>query len=290
MFRSCLLSAALVATASFSSMAAEPPADGAVEAPYIQTSYLIAPRQVGDFVLAAANYDPAEKYAGAGFGYQLPAQPQIKLDVYVYPAGRMAQAQAVSEGTTEFVASLRQAAKQGTFGDLQVVQQSEFALPPPSVASRPPQNAVDAAVIQASAQAEQVTGQKLELELQYPGQDTPMRSNGYLFYKQLHYFKVRASAPKGELSRERFNAVTDHAARTLVPALRAANVGSCAQFTFQVPQGANEVALATAVATQLSQASALGCYGSADRAGIDAVRDSAQVIEISYSADEWKSQ
>lgn len=260
------------------------------ERAYIETSYLVAPRQVGDFELEGNSFDPERKYAGAGFRYALKGHQEIRFDVYVYPAGLMAQEQAVRDGMEAFRHDLRLAGEQGTYTQLRELQQGPFPLPPPETPDGPPANDVDAAVIKAKAEAGQLVGQKLQLSMRLPPRDWPLYSNGYLFYKQLYYFKLRASAAQERISSDEFNALTDRAARLLVPALQVANVGGCAGGTIHLSADAAPEQSVLQLVRQATLLLGNNCHSSMEEAGIADQRATAEIVEIAFDADEWKSQ
>ncbi len=257
---------------------------------YIETSYLVAPRQIEDFQLEAASYTSEQKYSGAGFRYALKGHQEIRLDIYVYPAGRMTQAEALDAGMKAFRDDLQLAVERGSYSQLQELEQTSFALTPPATASQTPENDFDAEVLKAIAQAVQVTGRKLQLAMTLQPNNWRLFSNGYLFHKQLYYVKLRASAAQERISREEFNALTDHAARTLIPAIAVANIGECANTTLYLPSGASAEESALALVRQSALHKGHNCYLSAKDAKVDARRETAEIIEISYSAQEWKSQ
>ena len=258
--------------------------------PYVETSYLIAPRQVGDFVLESSSFDPDQKFDGAGFRYALKDHQETRVDIYVYPAGRMSPAEAIENGIKVFRGSLRYAAEHGTYSRLQELGDDPFPLDTADASSKTPANDFDAQVIQAVARAEQVSGRRLQMQLNLMPQDWPMYSNGYLFYKQLYYFKLRASAARDRISQAQFDALTDQAARTLIPALQVANIGSCKDATIYLDKDANPEQSALALATQISLHKGYNCHGTAEEAGVPARRADSTVIEIPFTAREWKSQ
>lgn len=257
--------------------------------PYVETSYLIAPRQVGDFELEGSSYDPDQKYSGAGFRYALKDHQEIRFDVYVYPAGRMPQAAAVEDGMKAFRYDLKQAVDQGSYTRLQELQDSSFPLQA-AAASAQPANDIDAAVIKAMAEAEQLTGRKLQLRMNLQPRDWPMYSSGYLFYKQLYFFKLRASAAQERIALETFDALADQAARALIPALQVANIGDCANATIYLSPDASPQAGAVALVQQTALHRGYNCHPSPDKAGLPAPGTDSEVVQISYNADEWKSQ
>ena len=257
---------------------------------YIETSYLLAPRQVGDFTLEGSSFDPAQKSAGAGFRYALADHQETRIDIYVYPAGRRSPDEALDIGMKELRGGLEQAAAQGTYTQLRELDETAFALAPGPTAGKTPANDFDAQVINAIAEAEQVTGRKLQMQMNLQPRDMPMHSNGYLFYKQLYYFKIRASAARERITQDDFNALTDRAARALIPALQVANVGGCADATIVLPADAPPEQGALALIRQTSVHKGYNCHRSAEEAGVTARRAASAVIEIPFTAEEWKSQ
>lgn len=259
--------------------------------PYVETSYLIAPKQVGDFELQGSSFDPGQKFDGAGFRYALKDHQETRVDIYVYPAGRLGQTEAIDSGIRDFRASMKYAAEHGTYSRLQELRDDPFPLDAADTRGiEIPANDLDAQVIQAIAQAEQVTGRRLQMQLNLMPRDWPMYSNGYLFYKQLYYFKLRASAAQERISQEQFHALTDQAARTLIPALQVANIGGCKDTTIYLDKDASPEQGALALATQVSLHKGYNCHGSAEEADIPARRADSAVVEIPFTAAEWKSR
>ncbi len=265
--------------------------------PYIETSYLIAPRQVAGFQLQSSSYDPEQKYAGAGFRYALKDHQETRVDIYVYPAGRMSHATALDQGMQAFRTDMGNAVKGGTYADLEMQSSQAFNLADTQPAAVPSTSGkghtatdkvVLAAIAEANAESQQGRVQYMTLNL-LP-QNWPMYSNGYLFYRQLYYFKVRASAAQQRISREQFNALTDLAARTLVPAIEVVNVGGCAATTITVTADAPPEQTARELALQSTTHQRYNCHADTAKAGIDRKSRQAEVVEISYTADEWKSQ
>ena len=265
---------------------ATPSAD---DRPYIEVSYVSAPRAVADFALERSSYDPAAKRAGAGFGYRSRKEPQATATVFVYPAGRTGQAEAVESGMQALHGELKQAVAAGIYAQLQELGEEPFPLAA-DVAPGKGTNAIDTAVIQAMAKAEQIRGTRLRLSMQHVSSNQPLHSNAYLFYKQLYYFKLRISADQASMSREAFDALADRAARSLIPAVQVANVGGCAASTMYVaPTGTPEQSVVQ-LATQMALQKGYNCHGTASDAGVDAGAADTSVVEIRYEAGDWKSQ
>lgn len=257
---------------------------------YVETSYLVAPKTVGDFALIRSKYDPAAKLAGAGFHYALADQPALVIDVFVYPAGRLDPAKAIADGMVAFRADLAAAVSQGAYTQLRELGDEPFALNGDAAPSPQADNDADAAVLAAIAQSERVHGQKLRLDMHRTSTDMPLFSNGYLFYKQLYYFKVRVSAAQERIARDSFDALADQAARALVPAIHVANVGGCADATIHIDVNDTPEQSAVALVRQATTHMGFNCHGSVKDAGIDGQAGTAEVIEIAYAADDWKSR
>lgn len=270
--------------------AAEQAGSTAAQRPYIETSYLQAPRQAAGFTLQASSYDPANKYAGAGFRYTSDDHPGLRIDLYVYPAGRMNAAEALHVGMRDLRASLSHAQAQGAYSQLRELDETPFALPAGPTAGTAPANDFDARVIATVAAIEQGDGRKLQLQLSLPPRELPMHSNAYLFYRQLYYLKLRVTAAQQDVEQDSFNALADQAARALVPALQVANVGSCASAQISIPADAAGEDAALDLLRQLTVHQSLNCHQDVDKALSAQQRLDHEVVEIAFTAQEWKSQ
>lgn len=289
-----LLPLALVAAFASGAAPAAPrdtPVDAEAQRAYIEASYLIAPRKLGRFTLENASFDPANKYAGAGFRYLADGHQETRIDVYVYPAGRMPAAQALQHGLDLFEQDMRTAAEAGVYANVAAGPVVEFAIEPPAQAGRkPPANDFDAKVAAALADAGRLDGRKVGITLDLKPQGWPMFSSMHLFYKQLYFFKVRASAAQQRIAIDDFNALADEAARQLVPAIEAAHVGACANPAITLDAEADTEQAALELVRQLSVVQGYNCHQSAQDAGIQRKSADAEVVEIAYQAQEWKAE
>lgn len=259
---------------------------------YIETSYLIAPRKIGDFVLEGAQYDKSQKYSGAGFRYVLDGHQETRFDVYVYPAGKMSQAAAMTQGMAAFRADLDRAVDAKTYTNLSVKDEQEFLLTSPPQPFNP-QSIADrnaAEVMAAAAAATHPAGRKIEITMTLQPRDLPMHSSGHLFYKQLYYFKVRASAAQERIDEKQFNVIADLAARTLVPAIEVANVGECANAVIHLSTNATPEEAAAALVSQSTLHRSYNCHATAESAEIDKKSADSEIVDISYEPYEWKSE
>lgn len=290
----CMILLCLAAAATGPSAARGKGGQQAATRAYVETSYLIAPRQIGDFTLEGAQYDKDRKYAGAGFRYRVDGHQEIRVDIFVYPAGRMSQEAALDAGMQAFRTDLDRAVEAKAYDNLVVVDERDFPLrgDPPASGNEPgaPVEADEAAILEAIGAASRIEGRKLAMTLDIQPQGWPMHSSGHLFYKQLYYFKVRASAAQQRVSAEDFAALVDRAARTLVPAIEVANVGDCANSTITISTDAPPEEAAKALVTQAAVHQGYNCHLSAEDAEIQRKSADAEVVSITYQPNEWKSQ
>ncbi|WP_202841139.1 hypothetical protein [Luteimonas saliphila] len=260
--------------------------------PYVETSYLIAPRRVGDFVLQDASYDEGRKYSGAGFRYAVEGHQETRIDVYVYPAGRMPRASALTGGMAGFRADLARAVDAGTYADLVLEDEQEFALVEDSTvaaADTPGDGDSLEAILAIVASGNRPSGRKLPMTMTLQPHGWPMQSVGYLFYRQLYYFKLRASAAQERIASADFDALVDRAARTLVPAIEVANVGACARSVIHVTAEAPAEEVAREMVMQGTEHQGYNCHETAEAADIGRKSADAEVVEIAYRAEEWNA-
>lgn len=294
MFRCSLILAAALAAVPTAAPAAGPvPAPAAAPAAgrsFIEYSDIFAPRQVGPWQMVNHSYDPDNKRAGAGFSYVHPDHAGVIASVYVYPAGRMSQDAALELGMADFRSDLRAAVAAGVYTRLEERGSSAFnlALTDGRAGSRRDDAALTA--IAARVDGGTLAGQKLQLRMDLtssnrrPGEQ-PMRSNGYMFYRQLYYFKVRVSGAETLMDEADFQALADAAARGLVPAIEVANFGACAALSIDLAEGQTPEQMAEAATRQLATQMRYNCRDAAR-----APADGTEVVRIDYDVGDWASQ
>ncbi len=204
----------------------------------------------------------------------------------------MALSTALDDGMRDFRGGIEQAIAAGQYTNLRLQDETEFSLwdraQPADESSTGDRNAAELMnVIFAASRPE---GRKLPMTMNIQPQDWPMHSVGYLFYKQLYYFKLRASAAQKRISDGDFQALADQAARTLVPAIEVVNVGDCANSVINVSTDASTEEVAESLVTQATTHQGYNCHSTAEDAEMGKKREHAKVIEISYSAQEWRSE
>lgn len=281
--------------------------------PFVVETRISAPKRIGEFELESSHYDPAAKHAGASFRYQLPDRPQIRFDLFVYPAGDMSPDTAMAAGMKNFVESFDAGVKMKYYSDLKILDTIAFEIPPESAAPasdggtsetspRAAENEADAkrqAIVEAALAPRPIVGKRIDLHYTMRMHETdemvPMRSHGYLFYKQLYYFKGRISVAESLMDQTMFDTLSDRAMRELVPAVHAANIGSCSKTQIvlggkDLPEGdAGIDAMMAQLLDQVVDSGKRGCHASrADAKKSEA--DNAEVITIEYDPDDWTSK
>lgn len=292
---SCTITAALALALALPLQAAQPSqGNAAAERPFIETSYLIAPERIGDFELEGAQYDETNKYAGAGFRYALKDHQETRIDVFVYPAGRFSEAAALEHGMREFKAGFGEAEKAGQYRDLHILAEDAFPLeaatPVADAETATPEDKKEANLRRILQESTRTTGRVLRMRMDLMPVQIPLHSNGYLFYRNLYFFKVRASAATDRIDEAAFNQLVDMAARTLVPAIEVANVGGCASSEIVLDPNSDPDKIAEILLRRSIEIQGENCFADAGKAEIERKSDHARRIEIHFTAQDWKSE
>lgn len=293
---------AIAATASAADPEGEKPA-----VPFIVETHVAAPRQVGEFGLVSSKYDPEQRFSGVSLRYQHPLHPAARIDLFVYPIGRTDTERALDSGMQDFSASLKPAVDGGYYRDVAFGETAEFDLEQsvdnphlapdatPTDSDDPLDRHVKARRAEAARTAAHLDGRRLSFRYDYsPDRDQvwiPQYSRTYLFVRHLHYFKLRVSADSADMDEARFFDVSDQAARALVPAVSAHNVGSCSDSAIDVGGDGTPDEMATRIidgllAAELRRA-VENCHADADEAPIG---DGLSVNVIRYRTNDWRSR
>ncbi len=279
---------------------------------FIEQTRIAAPKRVGEFVLGKTEYDPETKSSGAFLRYDIPDRPDLHIDLFIYPAGDLPHDDAVKAGMKDFRASLDAAAKAGYYDDLRVLDTTDFEIPPPPAAtdevatpsdasgstSPPDRNAARDPEIEtmlAALAPKPIVGRRMDLRYRMPigaqGEPVPMYSRGYLFHRQLYYFKGRISAPESQIDRTTFESLTDRAMRTLVPAVVASNIGGCSQVSITLDRKSIDKDASIAdLLLQMIGGSDMGierhCFETREEAMEEEPKD-ATIVVIDYDPSDW---
>lgn len=280
-----------------SSAFADDKQENASERPLIEVSLISAPKRVDDFVLVESRYDPKTKYAGAAFRYMHPDHKAVRLDVFVYPAGDMPAGKALKQGMADFIRSFDAGVQMKYYYDLAITGRESFDIAPAATNATSADPDMPPALLAALAR-KPIEGERLDLRyrihVEDTGENVMMRSRGYLFYKQLYFFKGRVSAAETLVDQSTYNAFTDRAMRELVQAIEVRNVGSCVRNELTIYGGAltagnMEREIGRQVGESLSNHASKSCYDTIASARSMETRD-VEVVTIEYEPDDWKSK
>ncbi len=273
--------------------------------PFIVETRIAAPKRVGEFELESADYDPATKHAGASLRYLLPDHPEIRFDLFVYPAGDMPHDTAMTSGMKDFVASFDAGVQLKYYSDLKIVDTVDFEIVPRTETpvrqeekKAAPESEADA-IIAAALAPKPISSKRIELRytmrMDETGEMVPMRSRGYLFYKQLYYFKGRISVAESRMDQATFETLSDRAMRELVPAVQASNIGGCASVEIVVDKetaskgGGTIGDLLMQMVGESLDGIHRNCYETRAEAKASEPKQ-AEIITIEYEPDDWGSQ
>lgn len=219
-----LIALVLLLCADASLLAAAPPTaqatpEAATEAPPAASTDAAPPAgDGGDFIRATRIYFPRsagrlyfeqsavpEKVAegvSLRYGYD---GATFAIDVFVYPLGRMSEAQALDYSTQELLRSFEQAQQLGYYSNVKLSRPRDLKI------------RLNPFVI--------VPARQFEYTAERNG--APVVSHSLLLYRSYYGIKVRITAPKAE--KRVAKTVAQQVAGELLPALRLSHVGSCAK-------------------------------------------------------------
>jgi hypothetical protein len=142
-----------------------------------------------------------------------------------------------------------------------------------------------------------IRGERMKLSYRIEDKDSggeiAMRSRGYLFYKQLYFFKGRISATEAEIDEAAFSDIADRAMRGLVASVQAHNIGGCGQTTIAIdPDAPKDQMMETmmkAMTESLTRTAEDNCATTFDADEYARLKDTAEIVAIEYDAADWKS-
>lgn len=170
---------------------------------FIEQSRIIYPRQAGELKLVATSFNKQAIAEGVGLQYELTSKPGVRIDVYVYPAGRMPEADAMEAGVADLRASIDYAGKHGAYENVHMKGERKLDL----------------------KVGEDTTLHGRMLSFDFTKEALRYESRALLFYRFDYYLKVRTSTDAfeaGELDQALVQVAAD-----LVPEIRVRNRGDC---------------------------------------------------------------
>ena len=266
---------------------AETPAEetraDAPKRPFVEQSLVLAPEAAGEWTLAKANDYEGNPGAGVGLNYVHAGHPGVRLDLFVYPIGRLTPDEAGRALDGE-IATLRQQlmqmAAEGTYESPRFDEPLtvSLALPAPaeatdvtvetgagSPAAEGQGSAIDAGTPSAGEAADPAAHPNLDeallellaqdeardrrlpgrkLSIQLGRDGQPLTSRAYVYYHGLFLYKGRITASHQVIAPGVLDALADQAMETLVPLVRVNSTGGCHESVVHVDASADADAAA----------------------------------------------
>lgn len=192
------------------------------ERPFIERSLVLAPERAGQFSLVRVYDFEGRPDAGVGLRYQHADVPEMLLDVFVYPAGRLPRDRALDLGMESTRADLSGTVAQGAYSDIVYDEEVAFDL------------ATVAADGSAGPVGEPGPGLGRRQSFQYVRAEGPMDSLIFMFQRGLFLTKGRASVLPKRLPKDSFDRLANHAMATIVPLIEVRSTGGCANRTIEI--------------------------------------------------------
>ena len=312
--RAWLLTGALCAftTHSVIATATEDAAAKPAEHQFLDKSIVSVPEQVDRYKLVDVQFDPAQWTSGVSTTWQVEDAPKLKLDVYVYPLGRVEEAEMVKRQLAEVEGAVQEASKQGLYETPVLGERQEFVVVRPEGSlmrdgkkKRPrfdpdPKHEPDEHIASNASALEKALAEStpppnnhgLRLNLSYVRDGHTKRSLAYVFYRHLFGFKVRASVDTEDMTQEAFEAAADRATRWLVPQIAVESFGACGTVEIYMPDlKPGEKEDADAKAAELIRGMArVQRENCATDPGTSKPEPGMKLVEIDYPAGIWKSE
>lgn len=256
------------------------------KAMFVEQTYVVAPKQIDHLRLAKTSYNPADRFSGVNASYKSERAPEATMNLFVYPAGRSPQKDAIEEGMKEFIPAFSAAQKRGTYKSAEIESITSFTLDEVAKPREKSANDLDNAILDA-LDGEAIEGRKIKLDIRLPD-DTRMRSFGYLFYKNLNYFKVRISAPYVDTDAVNFEKFADASARLMVSAAGALNVGSCAEKSISLDEKTSPDQMAVEISVQTVRLENERCTFKLEPDMLSKEARTATIEKIEFKPGDWR--
>lgn len=261
--------------------------------PFIERSLVLAPERVGDFTLLSASDYPGQPQSGVGLRYRHADLPEVRLDLFVYPAGRVARDRALADAMTEVRASIEHARDQGKYSalafgeetgfDLRRVDAADGSLRVDGGAGEGRDEPADLAIrLAAAAEGRSGIGRRLGIRMTFDGKSE--NSLAFVFYRGLFLYKGRVSVSPKYVAEENFERVAQLAMAQLVPAIKVRSTGGCAATTVTVDPGGDE-ALALSLAAALADVAEEECADTLD----ESVPEGQKGLLLTFDPAMWRS-
>lgn len=302
------LAAAPMASANDGAEKAPPPGAQAKRA-FVERSLVLLPEQAGAFRLTTANDYPGQPDLGVGARYVHPDFPAVRLDLFVYPIGRVDRDDALARVLSEVREGVEAGVQQGKYAHLEMGGEAPLdlgrvgddgALAPEADAADPAADGVDVRAEDGSdldvaleaisagvdAKSDWRRGRRLDMRLDFQG--VPQNSIAFAFYRGLYLYKGRISASPVDVPSESLDRLGQHAMATLLPAVQVRSTGACheREITFDpdMPEDERAKDLFGKMARSLALAESESCAEVLD----EGVPDGQRGFLLTFDPDVWR--
>lgn len=297
---------------------------------FIERSLVLVPEQAGAFRLGKANDYPDRPDLGVGMRYVHPDFPAVRLDLFVYPIGRVGRDQALAHVLSGVREGVDAGVAQGVYAnvvmgeetvlDLRGVAEDGSLLP--EAGATPAVEPVDAVASSdttartdehgpaADPQAD-ATEPSLNDVLEAMGGDIdektdwrlgrqlamhldyhgePQDSLAFAFYRGLYLYKGRISASPVDVPAESLQRLGRHAMTVLLPALQVRNAGSCSKQEIEIDARLEGDALTKQLAEGLFTTQALAEAENCEETLDETVPEGYRGLALEFDPAVWRKQ
>jgi hypothetical protein len=288
-------------------LAAKEPAPQAVQ--FIDRSNILFPEVIeGHFKVKSHDQDPGV-FGGVTIKFEKPAvvpSPSFTLTAYVYPVGRMTTEAALAAGISHIVDGV----KGQDYTDVRVEADTPYAVAAPTApllaktprgnqkivspsheppAKPDPTDEDMAAALKSWTPEDRTPGRRVMMHFSNDG--TPVRSVGYVFYRQMMLVKLRITAAAADIDEDTFSLHANLAANSIAPAFEIQNFGTCGVLQLPLlPEGESDKsegnAGALALIEEMGRVQRENCV--VDEGEPDALPAGRVRHTLVYPADTWK--
>ena len=199
-----------------------PPAAVAEARPFIERSLVIAPEHIDGFSMVHMRDFQGRPDAGVGLRYQHDELPEVLIDLFIYPVGRLERERALEHGMRTTRQEINATAERGAYSALEFDDEQAFDLRT---------LAVDGSAGAVGAPGPDVGRRQF---FRYSREEGPADSLIFMFHRGLFLAKGRASALPEVVPKEIFDRVANLAMAAIVPAIEVRSTGGCSARTIDV--------------------------------------------------------
>lgn len=220
---------------------------------FIDRTNILFPEVIEEhFKVKEHDQDPGV-FGGVTVKFEKPVvvpSPSFTITAYVYPIGRMATEEALAAGISHVVEGV----KGRDYTDVRIDPDTPYSVAAPTAPllaktprgnqkiiapsgerpAKPDASDEDmAAALKSWMPEDKTPGRRVGMHFSNDG--TPVRSVGYVFYRQMMLVKLRITAAAADIDEDAFNLHANLAANSIAPAFEIQNFGKCGVLYLPMP-------------------------------------------------------